>query len=379
MSDRGAVLGAADVENDELAVMVARSLGVDSVELVHSTAEVAPYDLEALTTAGRYWVRGSARHTHGTSPFVFYVKVVQSWERSPFFAFVPVDVREIALAMLPWRREPDVYRSDLASRLPTGLSMPTAYAVVDVDPMSAAIWLQAIDVSDAEWDVARYADAAYLLGRLAADPAVAPIGSIGDVGSVPRQYAAGRLAHQVLPALRDDQLWAHPLVSSTFDGGLRAGLESAADALTGHLDELDAVPLGTFHGDACTRNLLVPRDGDDRFVLIDFGFWGRGPLGFDLSQLLVGQVQTGERPASCLPALEEACVPAYLRGLRDEGVDVAEDLLRRAHALLVLEFAGLSAIPIEHLDGPPTPERLRVARERASMTRFILDLVATTA
>ena len=101
-----AILGPAMVETDVLAGMVAESLGVDRVEVVIACAEVAEYDLEALTTAGRYWVRGRARHARGESPFAFFVKVVQSWERSPIFAFVPEDMRAAALTAVPWRREP---------------------------------------------------------------------------------------------------------------------------------------------------------------------------------------------------------------------------------------------------------------------------------
>jgi hypothetical protein len=92
----------------------------------------------------------------------------------------------------------------------------------------------------------------------------------------------------------------------------------------------------------------------------------------------MGEVQTGERPASFLPTLERTCVTAYARGLHDEGVDLPEDVLRRSHALLMLEFAGLSAIPVEHLDGPPTEELARLAGERAASARFILDLVDDT-
>jgi hypothetical protein len=378
MSDR-AVLGAADVSDAELAAMVARSLGVDAVELVESSAEVAPYDLEALTTAGRYWVRGSARHTDGDSPFCFYVKVVQSWERSPLFAWVPEEMRELALASVPWRREPEVYRSDLASRLPAGLSMPVAYAVVEIDDLSAAIWLQAIDVLDVEWDVDRFAEAAYLLGRLAASRAVAPLGAIGDVGNVPRGYHGGRLATQVVPALLSEELWKHPLMAAAFGEPLRADLRAAATAMPAYLDELDSMPVGTIHGDACRRNLLVSRAVPHGFVLIDYGFWGRAPLGFDLSQLLIGDVQTGERAASDLPAMEGACLTSYHRGLQDEGVDVDPDRLRRAHALLMLEFAGLTSVPFELLEAPPTDEGLRIATERAAAARFMLDLVADTA
>jgi len=123
----------------------------------------------------------------------------------------------------------------------------------------------------------------------------------------------------------------------------------------------------------------VSRTDPDGFVLIDYGFWGRAPLGFDLSQLLIGDVQTGERAASTLPALESACLTAYHQGLQDEGVDIDVDRLRRAHALLMLEFAGLSSVPFELLEAPPTDEGLRIANERAAGARFMLDLVANTA
>src|SRR5215218_8088574 len=125
VSDR-ALLGPADVSDETLAAMVEDSLNVDRVELVDCGVKVADYDLEALTTAGRYWVRGTARHPGGVSPYAFFVKVVQSWTRSPQFQHVPEALREVAAAGLPWRNEPAVYRSDLEDRLPAGLSMPRA-------------------------------------------------------------------------------------------------------------------------------------------------------------------------------------------------------------------------------------------------------------
>lgn len=134
-----AALGAADLPDDALAALVARQLGLDEsevVELVDSTAEVAPYDLEALTTAGRYRVRGRARTARDTEPYAFFVKVVQSWARSPMFAFVPPEHVAPALLLLPWEVEPAVYRSDLADRLPAGLTPPVAYAVIDLDEES---------------------------------------------------------------------------------------------------------------------------------------------------------------------------------------------------------------------------------------------------
>lgn len=370
------ILGPADVSDEALTGMIEADLGVNRAELVSCRAEVAEYDLDALTTAGRYWVRGTARHAGGLSEFSFFVKVVQSWTRSPQFQRVPESLREIATAALPWRSEPTIYRSDLKSRLPAGLSMPRAYAVRDIDDLSAGLWLQSVDHDTRHWEIGTFARAAYLLGRLAASPTVRPLRGSGTTNVI-RGYGHGRLEHQVLPMLRSEDLWAHPLVSSAFDPHLTTRLLNAADLLPSFLEELDRAPLGTAHGDACSRNILVANDDREDLVLIDFGFWCEAPVAFDLTQLLLGEVQTGERPASDLPELEALCLPAYHRGLADEGFDLPLDALRRVHALLMLLYFGLSAPPLEVLFGAPAPAQDTV-RERTRAATFVLDLLDTT-
>ena len=59
--------------------------------------------------------------------------------------------------------------------------------------------------------------------------------------------------------------------------------------------------------------------------MIDFGFWGAAPVGFDLQTLLVGDVQIGRRPAATLAEVDETIIPAYVEGLRAEGCDIPED------------------------------------------------------
>jgi hypothetical protein len=377
LPDRAIVLGAADVSDEALTAMVGDSLDVDGVELVDGQVAVAAYDLEALTTAGRYWVRGTARHSGGQSSYAFFVKVVQSWTRSPQFQRVPEPLREIAAAGLPWRNEPAVYRSDLAARLPTGLAMPRAHAVVEIDDLSAGLWLQAIAHDPSRWQPPTFARAAYLLGRLAASPRVRPLRSLGS-SDVVRGYGHGRLEHQVLPALRTPELWNHPLVAPAFDPVQRDRLLATADALPQLLQELDGAPLGTAHGDACPRNLLVRPEDPNGFVLIDFGFWCEAPLGFDLTQLLVGEIQTGERSAAELAELEATCLPAYRQGLHDEGISISLEALRRSHALLMLLYFGLSAAPLEVLFGLPAPGSADVIQERARAATFVLDLLDAT-
>lgn len=378
MSDR-VLLGPAAPDDDALAAVVARGVGVTDVtevRVLSCDVQVADYDIEALTTAGRYWVRGDAQHAGGRSPYAFFVKVVQSWTRTRYFEMIPEHLREVAAAGLPWRNEPDVYRSDVGDRLPEGLSMPEAFSVVDLDEESAALWLRAVDVDPQPWTLETFSRAAYLLGRLAASPRVRPLNLIGSQ-DVMRRYGHGRVEHQVVPILRDEELWSHPLVAEAFDSELRTRILAAVDALPGILDELDDAPLGTAHGDASPRNLLIERGSPDAFVLIDFGFWSQAPLGFDLSQLLLGEVQLGERPAAELPELEEACLDAYVAGLSAEGCEVALETVRRAHALTMLLFWALSSVPIEIMFGapPPPPE---VFTERARAARFVLDLVDTT-
>ena len=376
MGDR-TLLGVADLDDEAFVAVVAASLGVREVEVLDCEVQVADYDIEALTTGGRYWVRGTAGHPGGRSPYAVFVKVVQSWTRSPTFAMVPAEKRDIAAAGLPWRNEPDVYRSDLADRLPAGLTVPTPFEVRDIDEESAALWLRAVDVDPTSWSTETFERAAHLLGRLAASDRVRPLRRLGSVDVV-RGYAHGRVEHQVLPSLRSNELWRHPLVAEAFDTDLRARLLAAADAVPHVVEELGAAALGAAHGDACPRNLLVERGSPDGFVLIDFGSWSEAPLSFDLSQLLLGEVQLGERPAVELPELEEACLHAYVSGLRAEGCEVALEEVRRAHALLMLLFWGLSAPPLEVLFGAAAPPAA-VFRERAAAARFVLDLVDATA
>ena len=136
--------------------MVAADRGVDPsrVTLVSSTVDEVAYDLPAITTAGRYWVRGTATADDEPWPFELFVKHVQSWSRSPLFAMVPDELRVTAAASVPWRTEPLAYRSDLAERLPEGLRMARCLGVFDLDELSAAVWLEKVPAHTAVWDAA---------------------------------------------------------------------------------------------------------------------------------------------------------------------------------------------------------------------------------
>ena len=368
-------LGAAAVTDDHLARTVSDLLGTEVDRLLDVVVEPVAYDLPAITTAARHWVSGTATTASGTVPWRIFVKHIQSWGRHPFFQTVPVELREMAAASVPWRTEAEVYRSDLADRLPEGLSMPRALDVVDLDELSAAIWIEDVSAPEVDWDLERYRRAAYLLGRLAASADVAPLAALRDVEWSLGSYVSGRVAVDLLPMLMGDDVWRHPLCTA-FGEDLRDRVRAAAGRAADLAAEGDTLPLLTSHGDACPNNLLA--GARDDIMLIDFGFWGAAPVGFDLQTLLVGDVQIGKRSAQTLADVDETIIPAYVEGLRAEGCDIPEEVVRRAHAIRSLLMTGLSAVPFDLFDRPMTDEVRQVADDRALVARYCLDRLDET-
>lgn len=386
MSNREA-LGAADLTDEEFQQVVARVVGSApaAVEIIDCRVEAVDYDLPTIFTLARHWVRGRARTPSGVREFSIFVKTICAFHRSPLFALVPGHLRPLVEAMpLPWHAEAAAYRSDLAAHLPDGLRMPQAYAVRDLDESSAAVWLEAIPAVPHDWSTNDLAVAAYRIGRFAASADVAKAARTTR-RDVPRHYAGrelryyieGRFDHMVVPALQDDELARHPLVAGAF-GDLRDRMLAAVDAVPQWLAELEAAPAVTTHGDTAVNNLLRVHGTDD-IVLIDFGLLSRMPVGTDLAQLLVGETQLGRRPAALLAADDAAITAAYTAGLHAEGSTIDIDTVRRAHALQMALFSGLSGYPFEYLDAPPTPELMALSLERAAITRYCLDLVDATA
>ena len=119
VSDRS-VLGPADVSDADLTEIVARWLGEssDDVEVVCSSAEVVPYELDAITTAGRYWVTARATTPSGERRVRMFVKHVQSWARSPFFQFVPEEQLVGEVGGVCWRGRVVLQLQDREERIP---------------------------------------------------------------------------------------------------------------------------------------------------------------------------------------------------------------------------------------------------------------------
>ena len=374
--DRREVLGADDVTDAELEAMVADLWDLPSVRLLDATAEPVAYDVPSILTGARTWVHGHADAGNGPAPFTLFVKRVHNWRHSPAFAGVPPEIGEWAAASLPWRAEPLVYASDLRERLPAGLTMPRGLRVEERPDETAVIWMEAVAADPVAWDADDSVRAARLLGRLSASPAVAGLAGIDPQPWHVDSFVAGRLAYSVLPGLHDDATWRHPAVAEHF-GDVRDGLLAAARHLDVLAQEFASSRHLASHGDACPNNLLR-RAGDPGFTLIDFGFWRPQPVGFDLAQLLVGDIQIGAQDADDLPERAAACVASYAAGLADEGLDVSLQEVRRAHAVSLMLFNGLPSLPLERLDDPDEAALDHWSRQRAAIARHALAVLADT-
>ena len=354
---------------------MAQQLGVhpNDVEIAEVQTSEVPYDLPALTTASRQRVRGTARVAGQMHPFSFFVKVVQSCERSPLFASIPPAFHAMVCAQLDYRVEPMAYASDLSAALPPGLRMPTCYAVVDLDQASSALWLEDVDHDPGPWSHDRYRQVAYRLGRFAVrrpvHEATAAIQALPHRGI--RDYLNGRVTNHLVPALESPDLWTHPLVADHF-GDLRAGFRTLVERLPALTDELESLPAGMCHGDACTRNLLW---GRDEVYLIDFGFLTHAAVGTDLSQLVLGQIQLAERSADDLDQLDALSLEAFAAGVAAEGGPATLDQIARARANTMAIFCGMTAVPLESLTEPETPRLHQFFAARRRVAQFVFHLL----
>jgi hypothetical protein len=316
-----------------------------------------------------------------------FVKEIRDVVHWPLLPVVPEHLRAAFVADFPWRLEVVVFTTGFGCRLPEGLRLPEVYAIEEIEPGRAAIWMEDVTpLAGAIWTLDRYAHAARLLGRLAArrQPAsVQPLGGadsrlVGPNDSI-RMVMGGRIDNVFRPAIEGAELWQHPTVAAALD---RTGDRSVIDELrswlsSGHelMADTASLPMTYAHGDASPQNLLVPANDADTFVVIDPGFHSQLPVGHDLGQLLVGLCHAGEMDPDELASVHAVILPAYVAGLADEAMPVDPADVERGYLSGLLLRSGFTAIPLEGLGAPTSEESIALWTHRLRLTRKIFDLL----
>ena len=368
-------LGATPALLDRVASAALRDPGATVVDV---EVVATGYPFTSIATGGLHRVTGTAAPADGRAErhWSAFVKVVHHPRHWPLLGMMPPQVAAEMTELFPWKDEIEARRQVLPV-LPPGLRVPDEYAVTDLGDDRVAWWMEDIDDDDDEWRDEDYARAAHLLGRLAVhrrpgDPAgSAPF----PPGFAVRKVVESRGA-MLAGLLDDDALWARPVVAGAFDATFRRDLRRAVGTLPALLAEMETLPTALPHGDAAPVNLLRPRGEPGTVVAVDWGFRCQLPLGYDLGQLVAGEVERGRGDPTRLPALLEVVEDAYVEGLAAEGLEVPHETVHRGMICSSLGPRTLpGALPVEDLDGPDTDQHAAYLRRRAGLGRWVLNLL----
>lgn len=368
-------LGVRRPDSELLHAVVAAATGDPAARVVSATVDPVDYPFSSISTGGLFRVTGAAETAGGATSWSAFVKLLQHPRHWPMIDQLPPRAAEEIRALFPWKDELDV-REQVLPVLPPGLRVPDVYCLADLGDDRLAVWMEEIDVDDDPWDLEAYARAAHLLARLAARRTPGrPAGACHLAPGLAVRKVVESRAPVLAGLLDDDALWARPLVAGVVDDDYRADVRRVLEGLPRLLSEMGRLPSALPHGDAAPVNLLRPRGEPGSFVAIDWAFGCQLPLGFDLGQLVVGEVERGRMDPDRLPELLEVTLAAYVDGLAEEGVEVRPETVRRGWLSSLGPRTVPGAFPLELTDRPATDEHVAFLRRRAGLGRFVLDQV----
>jgi hypothetical protein len=328
--------------DEKLETQTAQLAGIDRATLTplvqgalnRPTVEVIDWDYEQLHAgvgAGTvvYRFSGEGRDQYQTTPWSLILKVLQ-----------PEGGSADASAWDYYRREADAYQSGWFDDLPGGLAAPRCFGVVEDPDGTCWIWLEDItDEIGMRWPLEHYGVVARHLGQFNGAYLVdRPLPSWSWLSSDWLRHYVAQSAPAIEP-LRNSL--AHPLVRRWFPGDDSDRFFRLWTERDLYLDALDRLPQTICHFDVFRRNLFARRtaDGDDQTVVIDWAFVGRGPIGVDLSPLVLASIAFYEVGLDKVQELDKIVFDGYLEGLHNTGWRGDPRQVRMGYLLANLRYA----------------------------------------
>ncbi|HSN75162.1 MAG TPA: hypothetical protein VL334_08740 [Anaerolineae bacterium] len=225
-----------------------------------------------------------------------------------------------------WRRELLVYRSDLLTALPVGLTAPRCYGTAELPGDVAWLWLEDVaDDNEDAWSLERYALAARHLGRLnGVYLAGRPLPDVPWLSMQrTRQWFAMGPLWETIP-------WDHPLVRQRYPRPAANTFRRLLFENERFLARLDLLPRTLCHGDTYPTNFKLRRldDGQEQTVALDWALVGIESVGDDLGQFIYGTQMSLKDTAP--DAVDATLFEGYLDGLLDSGYHPDRQMLRFA-------------------------------------------------
>lgn len=217
-----------------------------------------------------------------------------------------------------WRREANVYLSELPKTLPSGLAAPRCLGVSEHPGESIWLWLEDVTDEIGQWSLERYGLAAYQLGRFNADYLTGrQLPNWTWLSTDWIRHDLQQIGTQIERFVANLQ---NPLMRRFFPGDAGARVIRLWSEREAFLVVLDRLPGTLCHYDAFRRNLFA-RDEDQRqqTVLIDWAFLGIGPLAAEIVSLVWVSLVFCEVDAASAQEFSDIVFDGYLSGLRDAG------------------------------------------------------------
>ncbi|MGG4129078.1 aminoglycoside phosphotransferase family protein [Paenibacillus illinoisensis] len=208
-----------------------------------------------------------------------------------------------------WRREYDLYASDLGETFSDALRWPTCYyAEMNTEEDEFHLWLEYIDgVSGLDLTGDMYEQAALELGRFqgklyAKQPAVLQsLTNLSHANLMKNTYLHYRSWPVVYDYIRSEDCEFPQQVRQ-----MLIDIDEHADEI---FDRIEKLPLVLCHRDFWVTNLIY---ADGKIALIDWDTSGWGYLGEDLASLIAD-----EADVNSMVDYYKRCVPAYYQGFSE--------------------------------------------------------------
>ncbi|GGH15479.1 aminoglycoside phosphotransferase family protein [Paenibacillus segetis] len=280
------------------------------------SAESQTMQLQGGTVGNVYLVIGIAETVDGEKlPYRIVLKIQKKWERYGDPG--------------SWRREYDLYASDLGATFSDTFRWPTCYhAEMNTEENEFQLWLEYIDgVSGLDLSGDMYEQAALELGRYqgklyAEQPAVLQsLTNLSHADFMKNTYLHYRSWPVVYDYIRSE--------NCEFPQYVRQMLIDIDEHTDEILARIEKLPLVLCHRDFWVTNLIY---ADGKIALIDWDTSGWGYLGEDLASLIADEADIDH-----MVEYYQRCVPAYYKGF-SEYADVSPIADHCVYELILLVF-----------------------------------------
>ena len=280
------------------------------------SADYQAFSLQGGTVANVYLLSGIAETADGdTLPYRIVLKIQKQWERYGDPG--------------SWRREYDLYASDLSSTFSDAFRWPTCYhAEINSEDNEFQLWLEYIDgVTGLDMTGDLYEQAALELGRYqgklyAEQPAALKnLTNLSHADFLKNKYYHYRSWPVVYDYIRS--------ADCDFPQHVRQMLINLDEHSDEIIARIERLPLVLCHRDFWVTNLMFT---DGKVRIIDWDTCGWGYLGEDLASLIADEADIDR-----MVEYYQRCVPAYYRGF-SEYADAPPIANHCVHELILLAF-----------------------------------------